>query len=407
LQPKHPFAYYDLALIYHAQGNMEQAREAYEQAGILNPEVKTPENDLAFGLVAPAPEVKTAVAETPVEEITEEVVDEAVVEASDLPNVIVPEEKVPAIHAETPVNAPVVNAASTENSIEKEALNALKENIMRLEEMVRARSEEKEKLKKQRPGHGKTVLITGGTSGIGKATAELFATNGFRVIITGRRNDRLNELKNEFSKEYETDIHTLNFDVRNVEDVKQAIDQLPADWKEIDILINNAGKAKGLDPIHEGRLEHWEEMIDTNIKGLLYLTRAVAPGMVERGHGHIINVCSTAGKEVYPNGNVYCATKHAVDALTTGMRLDLHAHNIRVSQVAPAHVEETEFAEVRFDGDKERGAKVYENFQPLRSPDVAETIYFIATRPAHVNIQDVVMLGTQQASSTVIDRSGR
>ncbi|MEZ4995386.1 MAG: SDR family NAD(P)-dependent oxidoreductase [Saprospiraceae bacterium] len=396
LQPKHPFAYYDLALIYHSQGDMEQAKAAYQQAAALNPEVKTPENDRAFGLIAPLPEEKTEPEKLVVSETTTiempEIADEPVVE----------EEVI-----KVAVNEPIHNAAAGENFIEKEALAALKENILRLEEMVKARDEEKVKLKKQRPGYGKTVLITGATSGIGKATAELFASNGYRVILTGRRNDRLNELQKEFSKEYETDIHTLNFDVRNVEEVESAIDQLPKEWKAIDILINNAGKAKGLDPIHQGKLEHWEEMIDTNIKGLLYLTRAIAPAMVERGQGHIINICSTAGKEVYPNGNVYCATKHAVDALTTGMRLDLHAYNIRVSQVAPAHVEETEFAEVRFDGDKQRGSKVYENFQPLRSPDVAEAIYFIASRPLHVNVQDIVMLGTQQASSTMINRSGR
>ena len=170
--------------------------------------------------------------------------------------------------------------------------------------------------------------------------------------------------------------------------------------------MNNAGKAKGFDPIHEGHLEHWDEMIDTNIKGLLYLTRAVTPGMVARRQGHVINVASTAGKEVYPKGNVYCATKFAVDALTKSMRLDLHRHDIRVSQVAPAHVEETEFALVRFDGDQEK-ANIYEGFQPLTSRDVAETVFFIAQQPAHVNILDVVLQGTQQASSTVIDRSGR
>jgi NADP-dependent 3-hydroxy acid dehydrogenase YdfG len=297
--------------------------------------------------------------------------------------------------------------SSSELLIERDALAALKENIFRLEEMIKARDDEHEKLKQQRPGSGKTVLVTGATSGIGKATAAIFAQNGFRVIITGRRSERLEAIEKEMEAAYQTDVHSLNFDVRKVEEVESAINALPEEWKNIDILINNAGKAKGLDPIHQGSLEHWEEMIDTNIKGLLYLTRAISPAMVARREGQIINVCSTAGKEVYPNGNVYCATKHAVDALTKAMRLDLHRFNIRVGQVAPAHVEETEFAEVRFDGDKQRGAKVYENFQPLTSSDVAETIYFIATRPPHVNVQDVVLLGTQQASSTVIDRSGR
>lgn len=394
LQPNHPFANYDLAIIYHAQRKMDKAKAAYLNAKNLNPEVETPENDLAFGITV-SPDTSRSAA--PVEE-----------EITEKPEVVAEAEPTP---AEVPVKVDLpedtASIAVKENTIEQDALAALKENIIRLEEMIKARDEEHEKIKKQRPGEGKTVLVTGATSGIGKATAELFAGNGYRVIITGRRKERLRELEQDFQQEYQTDIHSLNFDVRNVEEVDAAIRQLPEAWKNIDILINNAGKAKGLDPIHEGRLEHWEEMIDTNLKGLLYLTRAVAPAMVARKEGMIINVCSTAGKEVYPKGNVYCATKHAVDALTRAMRLDLHSYNIRVGQVAPAHVEETEFAEVRFDGDKQRGAKVYEDFQPLTSSDVAETIYFIATRPAHVNVQDVVLLGTQQASSTVIDRSGR
>jgi NADP-dependent 3-hydroxy acid dehydrogenase YdfG len=251
-----------------------------------------------------------------------------------------------------------------------------------------------------------TVLITGATSGIGRATAEIFASHGHRLILTGRRSDRLHDVKTEFEKNYHTDVLILPFDVRDQPTVQLTIDSLPENWENIDILINNAGLAKGLSPIQEGELDHWETMIDTNLKGLLYVTRAVAPGMVKRKKGHIINLGSSAGKEVYPNGNVYCATKFAVDALTRAMRLDLHTHNIRVSQVSPGHVEETEFAINRFDGDAER-AKIYENFQPLKATDVAEVIYFIATRPAHVNIQDVFLFGTQQASSTVVNRSGR
>lgn len=253
----------------------------------------------------------------------------------------------------------------------------------------------------------KTVLITGATSGIGRATAALFAKHGYRVIATGRRAERLDELKTIFKEKYNADLFTLPFDVRNYDAVTSAIETLPEEWREVDILINNAGLSRGLSPIHEGELEHWETMIDTNIKGLLYLTRAIAPHMVKRRSGHIINVASSAGKEVYPGGNVYCATKFAVDALTKSMRLDLYQHNVRVSQVAPGHVEETEFASVRFDGDKDRAAKVYENFQPLRASDVAEVIYFMATRPPHVNVQDVLMFGTQQAGSNFIDRSGR
>ena len=252
----------------------------------------------------------------------------------------------------------------------------------------------------------RVVLITGATSGIGLATAGVFAQNGYRLILSGRRKDRLDHQGEMLRATFQSDIHTLNFDVRDLAAVEKALDELPAEWREIDILINNAGLAKGLAPIHQGDFDHWETMIDTNLKGLLYMTRLIAPWMVRRKSGHIINVCSTAGKEVYPNGNVYCATKFAVDALTKAMRLDLYQHNIRVSQVSPGHVEETEFALVRFDGNEEK-SKIYNDFNPLTSRDVAETIYFIATRPAHVNIQDVLMMGTQQAASTHINRSGR
>jgi NADP-dependent 3-hydroxy acid dehydrogenase YdfG/Tfp pilus assembly protein PilF len=251
-----------------------------------------------------------------------------------------------------------------------------------------------------------TVLITGATSGIGKATAELFAQNGHRLILIGRREDRLLEIKTLFEKDYQNEIHTVSFDVRDYKSAEKALQNLPENWQNIDILLNNAGLARGLDFIHEGDLEHWETMIDTNIKGLLYMTRLISPNMVQRRKGHIINISSTAGKEVYPKGNVYCATKHAVEALTKAMRMDLHNHNIRVSEVSPGMVEETEFALTRFDGDAEK-AQIYKDFQPLKASDVAEIIYFIATRPAHVNIQDVLVMGTQQASSTVVDRSGR
>lgn len=250
------------------------------------------------------------------------------------------------------------------------------------------------------------VLITGATSGIGKATAEIFAKNGYRLMLTGRRVDRLVALKNQFEASYGTDVLLLPFDVRDHGAVEAALTNLPDAYKAVDILVNNAGLAKGLSPIHEGNLDHWETMIDTNIKGLLYVTRLISPGMVERRKGHIINICSSAGREAYPNGNVYCATKFAVDALTKSMRFDLHPYDIRVSQVSPGHVEETEFALTRFDGDAER-AKIYQDFQPLKSADVAEAIYFLATRPPHVNIVDIQMFATQQASSMVINRNGR
>jgi len=251
-----------------------------------------------------------------------------------------------------------------------------------------------------------TVLITGASSGIGRASARVFAQNGHRLILVARRKEKLDELAAELQNNWQTDVLTLQLDVRDSQAVRQVLGNLPKEWQDIDILLNNAGLAKGLSPIHEGELDHWETMIDTNVKGVLYVTRCIAPGMVQRRKGHIINLSSSAGKEVYPKGNVYCATKFAVEALTRAMRLDLHAYNIRVSQVSPGHVEETEFAVTRFDGDREK-AKIYEDFQPLKSSDVAEVIYFMASRPAHVNIQDIWLFGTQQASSTVIDRSGR
>jgi len=252
----------------------------------------------------------------------------------------------------------------------------------------------------------KIVLITGATSGIGKASAKQFAKNGYDLILTGRRENKLQTVAQALKKKYAIETFTLNFDVRNNSEVMAAIKQLPNKWKKIHLLINNAGLAKGFDPIHEGKIEDWEIMIDTNLKGLLYMTRHVPPLMVAAKKGQIINVASIAGKEVYPNGNVYCATKHGVDALTKAMRIDLHKHGIRVGQVAPGHVEATEFAQVRFDGDKEK-AKIYQDFTPTNSKDIAKIIYFMATQPKHVNIQDILVMGTQQASSNFIDRSGR
>jgi NADP-dependent 3-hydroxy acid dehydrogenase YdfG/Tfp pilus assembly protein PilF len=251
-----------------------------------------------------------------------------------------------------------------------------------------------------------TVLITGATSGIGLATARLLAAQGFRLILNGRRIERLNALCTELRNNFQAEVLELPFDVRNAENVFAAIGNLPTNWKNIDVLLNNAGLAKGLAPIHEGELAHWDNMIDTNIKGLLYVTRAVAPSMVARKTGHIVNVSSLAGKEVYFKGNVYCATKFAVDALTKSMRIDLHSHGIRVSSVSPGHVEETEFASVRFDGDTQKAA-IYNDFQPLTARDVAESIAFLLTTPEHVGIHDIQLAGTQQAAATTITRSGR
>jgi NADP-dependent 3-hydroxy acid dehydrogenase YdfG len=250
------------------------------------------------------------------------------------------------------------------------------------------------------------AFITGATSGIGKQTAKLFAKKGYDLILTGRRVKKLEKAKHVLENKYAIDVVILSFDIRDFEACKQAIEGLAENWKKIDVLVNNAGLAKGFAPIHEGSIDHWNTMIDTNVKGLLFISRLVSPLMVQNQSGHIINVCSTAGHEVYPNGNVYCASKYAVDALTKSMRLDLHKFNIRVSQVSPGHVEETEFALVRFDGDKEK-AKIYNDFNPLTSKDVAETIYFIASRKSYINIQDILLMGTQQANSNFIDKTGR
>lgn len=247
------------------------------------------------------------------------------------------------------------------------------------------------------------ALITGATSGIGKSTAAEFAKHGYNLIITGRREERLKELNTELAGKYGVKIHNLCFDVRKEEEVNKAINTLPEAFKKIDVLVNNAGLAAGLSSIQDGKLEHWEKMIDTNIKGLLYVTKHVAALMIANRKGHIINVGSIAGKEVYANGNVYCATKHAVDALNKGMRIDLLPHGIKVSAINPGMVE-TEFSIVRFDGDEARAKKVYENMVPLKPEDIAETIYWMASRPAHVNINDLLIMPTVQANSTTVLR---
>lgn len=247
------------------------------------------------------------------------------------------------------------------------------------------------------------ALITGATSGIGKSTALEFAKQGYNLIITGRRQERLAELNAELVKDYKINVLELCFDVRDEKQVESAINSIPSEFKLIDVLVNNAGLAAGLSAIQDGKLSHWEQMIDTNIKGLLYVTKHVSQLMIANKKGHIINVGSIAGKEVYANGNVYCATKHAVDALNKGMRIDLLPHGIRVSAVNPGMVE-TEFSIVRFDGDEERAKKVYENIVPLKPEDVAETIYWMASRPAHVNINDVIIMPTIQANATTVLR---
>ncbi len=406
--PEHPFANYDLALLYHKLGERTLANHFYEVAVKINPELKTEQNDEAFRFDLRA---------EPVAATGEELADNP--ELKSALRKIFPDTQEREIENPSPGETEKNLAVEAE---ERAFLKIGRSIIAKLEKEAEAKIlpeteyEGNTDAVKEAVGQtassdfpelAKTVLISGATSGIGKATAEIFARNGFRVIATGRRAERLEEMKEDFHSRFSNKILALNFDVRDVKAVRSSIEELPQEWKNIDILINNAGLSKGLYPIHQGNIDDWDTMIDTNIKGLLYLTRAITPQMVERRSGHIINVASSAGKEVYPGGNVYCATKFAVNALTQAMRLDLYTSNVRVSQIAPGHVEETEFASVRFDGDTDRAAKVYENFQPLRASDVAEVIFFMATRPAHVNIQDVLMYGTQQAGSNFIDRSGR
>jgi 3-hydroxy acid dehydrogenase/malonic semialdehyde reductase len=247
----------------------------------------------------------------------------------------------------------------------------------------------------------KTAFITGATSGIGRATAREFANHGIRLVICGRRKDRLENLKIELGSK--TEVHTFMFDVRDKQAVADAVSSLPQAFSQIDILVNNAGNAHGLAPIQTGDLEDWDNMMDINVKGLLYVSKAIIPQMVARQSGHIINVGSLAGKEAYPNGAVYCASKHAVDALNKGMRMDLNAAGIRVGAVNPGLVE-TEFSNVRFKGDQQRAEAVYDGFDPLTPEDVADVIWFMVSRPAHVNIADLLLLPTAQASSTQVKK---
>ncbi len=247
------------------------------------------------------------------------------------------------------------------------------------------------------------ALITGATSGIGEATALLLAKNNFNLIITGRRKERLILLKEKIHSESNSEVLNLNFDIRNLDENKSAIHNLPEKWQNIDVLINNAGLAAGYSPIQDGDIDDWERMIDTNIKGLLYITRLVTPNMIIRKKGHIINISSIAGKETYPFGNVYCASKHAVQSITKGMRIDLLKNGIKVSSVSPGAVE-TEFSLVRFNGDKNKAKQVYKGFTPLFAQDIADTILFIITRPKHVNIDDVLIMPTDQAFSRDFNR---
>jgi NADP-dependent 3-hydroxy acid dehydrogenase YdfG len=333
LNSMHALAMYQLAVLKRTRGLLADAKRLYVQASNLKYDLKSEQNDIAFGVATPRGNVY-------------------------------------------------------------DIIEDLKTQINNLQSIIQL---------KNKPVIHKTVLITGATSGIGRATAIQFAEAGYqKLILTGRRLNLLTELKKQIASLSDCEVVILNFDITNRESVEDALFGLPP----IDILINNAGKAKGLAPIYEGSYHHWDEMIQTNITGLLYVTRIISAGMVARKSGHIINIGSTAGKEVYPSGNVYCATKFAVDALTKAIRLDLYQHQIRVSQISPGHVEHTEFAKVRFDGDLEK-ADIYQGFNPLTSDDVAGMILYIANQPERINIQDILVMGTQQAGASFIDRSGR
>lgn len=248
----------------------------------------------------------------------------------------------------------------------------------------------------------KTAFITGATSGIGMATAKRLAHEGYRLVLCGRRIERLMQLEQEL--QIQTNVQTLCFDVRDKEAIEKAVNSLPNEFATIDVLINNAGNAHGLDPIESGNLEDWDAMIDINVKGLLYVSKAIIPKMIAQKSGHIINIGSTAAKEVYPNGNVYCASKHAVDALNHGMRMDLNQYGIRVGGIHPGMVE-TEFSEVRFKGDKDKASNVYKGFKALQADDIADIIHFVISRPYHVNIADLMVMSTAQASSTIVNKN--
>ena len=248
----------------------------------------------------------------------------------------------------------------------------------------------------------KIALITGATSGIGRAIANIFAKNNINLIICGRREERLTQAQDALSKE--TDVITLQFDVSDKIGVQNAINSLPENWKKIDILVNNAGNAHGFSPIQEGNLDDWDAMLASNVTGLLYVSRAIMPDMVAKKAGHIINIGSIAGKAAYPNGNVYCATKAAVDMLTQSMRLDLNPYNIKVTAIHPGAAE-TEFSVVRFKGDVERAKKAYLGYTPLCADDVAEAVLFVVTRPAHVCVSDMVIYPTAQASATITNKT--
>lgn len=250
----------------------------------------------------------------------------------------------------------------------------------------------------------KTALITGATSGIGAACAHMFAREGYRLILLARRAEKLEAAARHLEDKYAVEVQPLVADVRDKAVLENILEALPEAWKQVDVLVNNAGLSQGLDPLDKGNTDDWDTMIDTNVKGLLYVTRIVSGWMIPQQKGHIINIGSIAGKEVYPNGNVYCATKHAVDALNKGMRMDLLPYGIRVTAINPGMVE-TEFSLVRFKGDEDRAAQVYEGFEPLLAQDIAEAIWFAVSRPAHVNVNDMLIMPAAQASATLVNKN--
>ena len=249
----------------------------------------------------------------------------------------------------------------------------------------------------------KTVFITGASSGIGEACAEAFAAGGSRLLLSARRMDRLKEVADRLAADHQVDVHHFELDVRHLADVTRALAELPPEWRDIDLLVNNAGLARGFEPLPLGDSRDWDEMIDTNVKGLLYVTRAVVPRMLERGVGHIINLGSIAGDEIYPNGAVYCGTKAAVDAISRGMRMDLVGSPVRVSNIKPGMVE-TEFSTIRFHGNQDKAAQVYKGVTPLTAVDIADAIYYVATRPPHVNIDQMTLKPVAQASAMLVSR---
>ena len=250
----------------------------------------------------------------------------------------------------------------------------------------------------------KIALITGATSGIGAASAHIFAQNGYNLILVARRANLLDKTAHHLEVKYGIAIKQILADVRHKGELSASLEALPSEWKKVDVLINNAGLSQGLDPIDKGNTEDWDTMIDTNVKGLLYVTKIVSNWMIPSKSGHIVNIGSIAGQEVYPNGNVYCASKHAVDALSKAMRIDLLQHDIKVTAINPGMVE-TEFSVVRFKGDEDRAKKVYENLEPLIADDVADAIWYVVSRPKHVNINDMLIMPTAQATATLINRN--